>query len=201
MLKYFTLLIVFFVANTSFAQLIDYDKIDTARVYRSMEEANTNPLQVYRLDLSKKKLKVFPKEILTFTNLNELILDKNKLDSIPISISKLLYLQRLSAYKNNLVNIDFITVLPNLTYLDLTANYIEAIPQEISHLQKLRTLILQLNTITEFPNSMSELDLVEFNLLDNELNHEQQAHVRSLFPNLRVEMSAPCHCNTNDEDE
>jgi len=196
------LLIIFCIASYSSAnaQLIEFDKLDTATMFSSIKEALENPQKVYRLDLSKKKLTKFPTEILQFSNLNELILDKNKIDSIPSSIASLSNLQRLSIYRNKLVNIDFITVLPNLVEIDLTANYIEAIPSDIANLFKLKVLILQLNTITEFPISMREIKILEkFNLLDNDLNREQQHRIRAMFPDIKVEMSAPCNCNYDEE--
>lgn len=199
MLKFYIITLLLAVINLSNAQLIDYDKIDTAKVYKSIEEALLAPKAVYRLDLTKKKLTTFPSEILQLTNLNELILDKNKLDSIPPTISKLVNLQRISAYRNHLSNISFIIGLPNLVKIDFTTNYIEAIPEGIANLNQLRIINLQLNIVSIFPDELREMQSLEkINLLDNDLNHEQQKRVRTLFSGLKVEMSEPCNCNFED---
>jgi hypothetical protein len=54
------------------AQLIEYEQLDTCKVYHSLEEAMLNPSIVYRLDLSKQKLKEFPKEIFLFLEFERL---------------------------------------------------------------------------------------------------------------------------------
>ncbi len=196
MTKFLFVSILWLTAFVSKAQLIDYNQLDTAKVFRSLDEAMKKPLMVYRLDLTRNKLQEFPEEIFELINLNELILDKNKLDSIPPAIAKLSFLQKISLYRNNLTNFNSLTGCSNLVYLDLTANYLEAIPDDIDRLENLQTLILQLNSILDFPESLKFLtNLKEFNLVDNDLNSDQQQYIRSLFDSLKVEMSEPCNCN------
>src|SRR2546425_3369319 len=73
-------------------QLID----DTNYIYRSLSAALVNPDIVFRLNLSKHKLKEFPADIFKFKNLRELDLSHNKIDSIPAKIGTLYNLQRLN---------------------------------------------------------------------------------------------------------
>ena len=90
------------VGSLTFGQVIDYEKLDTARVYTSLEEALVNPSLVYRLDLSKKKLKKIPQEVFILINLNELKLEKNKITDIPSQITGLRHLQRISLSRNRI---------------------------------------------------------------------------------------------------
>lgn len=102
---------------------------DTAYIYRSLSVALANPEKVFRLNLSKHKLKIFPQDIFKLKNLRELDLSKNKIDSIPDEIGTLTNLQRLNLSSNNIVQLpDEIGRLSNLTYLGLNRNEIEAIP-------------------------------------------------------------------------
>lgn len=196
------LFILITTGNSSFSQLIDYELLDTAQVFESLEEALENPLKVYRLDLTKNKLKSFPEEILQFVNLNELILDKNRIDSIPPTISKLKNLQHISFFRNGISDITFITSLPNLVRIDFTSNYISTIPEEIWKLKKIKIIILQLNLITKIPDSFGDIEgLEELNLLDLDLNIEQQDRLINLFPTITIKLSEPCYCNYDDDDE
>src|SRR5207248_1866639 len=69
---------------------------DTNYVYRSLAAALADSDHVYRLNLSRKKLKAFPAEIFRLKNLQDLDLSHNKIDSIPKEISSLTQLQRLN---------------------------------------------------------------------------------------------------------
>ena len=72
--------LVLFVNQTLAQQpLLDSLTLDTLTAYTSLEEALKNPELVIKLELRKKGLKVFPKEIIQFTNLQYLDLSKNKI--------------------------------------------------------------------------------------------------------------------------
>lgn len=189
----FVAIILSFACNS---QIITYNQLDTMKMHKSIESALKQPSEVYRLDLSKEKLKEFPNEILQFTNLNELILDKNKLKSIPREINEFEYLQRLSIFSNKLTDISFITGLPNLVTLDLSENYIVAIPDSIYNLSRLEELILQMNIISYFPETLEELDSLKvLNLLDNDMNYIEQDFLIDLLPNIDIKFSTPCNCD------
>lgn len=185
------------------AQLIDYDKLDTAMVYTSLEDALVNPRQVYRLDLSKKKLKTFPQEIFLMINLNELKLEKNKLTEIPTQITGLRYLQRLNCSKNRIEKfIPEICRLTNLVELDLSENYIGQIPDDIRKLKELRKLVLWSNLLHYFPTTLGQLEkLEELDLLHNEMNVHEQDRLKNLLPNTYIHFSPPCNCFFDDEGE
>jgi leucine-rich repeat protein SHOC2 len=189
--------------NSAKGQLISFDKLDTARVFSSLESALLFPKEVYRLDLSRQKFKAFPEEIFLMSNLNELILDKNKLLEIPDRISSLKYLQRLSCSKNRLeVFGTGICQLKHLVILDLSENSLEEIPDAIENLASLQKLILWGNLLRYFPTSLGQLEKLEdFDLLHNDMNQDEQDRLKNLLPNTFIHFSPPCRCDFYDEDE
>ncbi|MFZ6050859.1 leucine-rich repeat domain-containing protein [Halocola ammonii] len=201
-MKKIVMLLVFVLSFTiGKAQLIEFKKLDTARVYTSLQEAMKNPAYVYRLDLTRERLREVPSEIYLFTNLNELILDRNKLKVLPDSLNTLRNLQILSAERNKLDTINpAICNLPNLRVLKLGDNYIGGIPDEISNLRQLRVLSLWSNVIAYYPISLAKLkNLERLDLLANQMTESEQRRVLSLVgPSVRVDMSQPCDCTFED---
>ena len=62
----------------------------TSRVYTDMEAARVaraQGLPIFRLDLTKKRLKSLPPELAQWTELREIILDRNKLQTLNIDLS------------------------------------------------------------------------------------------------------------------
>ena len=86
-MKYISCIFFFFycLLPHSYCQL-DSLGLDTTIIYSSLEEALKNPKNVYRLNLKRKKLTEFPKEILELTNLWELNLSRNKIYELPKEI-------------------------------------------------------------------------------------------------------------------
>ena len=66
--------------NTDTLQLPDFRGI---RVFKTLNGALQHPDSVFRLDLSKQKLKEVPEEIRKFPNLKELNLSKNNISELP----------------------------------------------------------------------------------------------------------------------
>lgn len=191
-------LICFFIALTSGAeaQLVAIEKLDSLPVFKSLDAALKNPDQVYRLDLSKQKLKEFPKEIFRFKNLNELILDKNKITEIPDSIFTLKNLQKFSAERNEIEVFNIkITKLGNLVKLNLADNLIETIPDQIDDLEKLQYLILWDNPISYYPLSFANMTALKYlDLLNNQMNAQTQQRLKTALPDCRIIFSPPCNC-------
>jgi len=178
------------------AQLLKKSQLDTAKVYTNLSQALLHPELVYRLDLSRKRLKTFPDEILTLSNLNDLRLNKNKIQVIPNEISRLPFLQKLECVHCELDTITpGILQLPHLRHLDLGDNYIRVIPQEIDRLEKLELLALWDNPINVYPQTLGNLrNLKMLDLLHNQMNGGTQDRLRTLLPATRVVLSAPCRC-------
>ena len=87
----FALLLGFAAASTQ-AQLLSQVALDSVRTYRDLEKALKEPLQVYRLDLSGKKLKELPDGVRQLKNLNALDLGHNKLRTLPEWLGELTYM-------------------------------------------------------------------------------------------------------------
>jgi Leucine-rich repeat (LRR) protein len=98
--------------------------------FDTMDEAKQNPEKVYYLDLSLQKLKTFPVEIFTFTNLKELHLPYNYWASIPTEgwgkLTKLELLNLSGNYYLNKLPIDGLAQLKNLKSLLLKDNKLNA---------------------------------------------------------------------------
>ncbi|MDR0971826.1 MAG: hypothetical protein LBM25_05535 [Bacteroidales bacterium] len=126
------------------------------------------------LDLSKKKLKEVPKEVLLMKSLEKLIIKQNYIKEIPKELS----------------------LLKNLHYLDLSSNYIETLPKELS-LLNIDTLIMWDNKIKSFYKEFSLWGntLLYLDMRAIQMNRKQQKSIKALFPNAKIRMAYPCNCN------
>jgi len=195
-MKHFLFIILLF-SCPAFAQKDDGPAIDdTVYIYRSLGAALEHPEKVYRLNLSKDRLKVFPADILKFTNLRDLDLSRNKLDSLPVEIGTLVNLQRLNLSNNKLVRLpDEIGNLAALTYLGLNRNVIESLPSSIGNLENLEVLELwdnELETIPEEITKCKKLKVLE--LRGILFSDEEHARIDSLLPETKVYLSPSCNC-------
>ena len=83
-------------------ELWDDAEIDTLPVFRSLNAAMQNPDSVFRLDLSKQKLKEIPPQVLSLHSCGSFNVSRNHLTELPEQIYKLNNLQRLYANNNKL---------------------------------------------------------------------------------------------------
>src|SRR5688572_1207587 len=115
-----TLIILFvFVSCLGGAQqLLDSVSLATYQEYTDLGEAMKNPDDVVRLNLRKKKLKGFPKEVLQCRNLQYLDLSKNNIKELP----------------------DSIVALKSLQYLIVSRTGLEMLPRNIGELKNLKHL-------------------------------------------------------------
>lgn len=106
---------------------LDNDLIFSENWFSDLEKAKLTPHKVLYLDLSLRKLKVFPKEILTFNNAERLYLSYNYWTFIP----------------------DEIGSLNKVKLLDLSGNYyLNYLPKEgLSKMQNLQVLIIKDNRL------------------------------------------------------
>lgn len=198
--KHAFMLIVLFVVGSKplLAQegLLDSLTLDTLTAFTSLEEALKNPDQVIKLELRKKKLKTFPKEIFQFKNLQYLDLSKNYITEIPAEIKALTSLQYLSVARNNIVELpNEIGSLKNLYFLNVNQNDLEALTPEIGNLEKLRNLDLWSNNLSRFPEEMKNLKSLKImDLRVIMITDAEQARIQSLLPHTKVYFSPYCKC-------
>jgi Leucine-rich repeat (LRR) protein len=196
--RFFILLFVF-ISRLAIAQeeepnvqLVD----DTNYIYRSVSVAMQNPEKVFRLNLSRTKLKTIPADVFRLTNLRELDLSKNKIDSIPPEIGLLVNLASLNLAGNNLELLpDEIGRLSQLTHLNLNRNKIVALPPSIGDLTNLELLELWDNELSDIPDDISRLKKLKAVELRGILfSEEEAARIDSLLPDTKVFMSPTCNC-------
>ena len=169
---------------------------DSNYIYRSLSMALQNPDHVYRLNLSKTKLRQIPPDVFKLKNLRELDLSRNKLDSIPAEIGTLTNLTSLNLSANNLeVLPDEIGNLINLTYLNLNRNKIVELPASIGNLSNLERLDLWDNELSGLPDEISKLKKLKVLEIRGILfSEEEAARIDSLLPDAKVYMSPTCNC-------
>lgn len=177
-------------------EIWDDDSLSRQKVYYSLTEALQYPDSVYRLNLSKKKLREFPYEIFKLRNLRELNLNKNNLARLPEDIGNLVLLQKLSASNNRLKAIPpAIGKLTNLKYIEFNRNIIEELPVEIGRLVNLEELYLWDNELGVIPDEIKNCGSLRVLELRGILfNEESQGRIHELLPYTKVYFSPPCNC-------
>jgi Leucine-rich repeat (LRR) protein len=166
------------------------------KMYLSIEEALLNPDSVRYLSLKHKKLKVIPKEVFLFKNLEVLDLSKNKLEEIPEDIEKLVKLREISVSNNSLSTLPIqIGKLVKLKKIIAFQNNIALLPTTIGNLANLEIIDLWSNEIETFPEEIKALKQLKFvDLRGIMLTDEQKANIRLLLPNAQIEFSMGCNC-------
>jgi hypothetical protein len=109
--------------------LLDARELESKKWYHSVEEALSDPTNVYKLSLTDMKLKELPESLFRLVNLQVLNLSDNKLKTVPSQISK----------------------LQNLQVLVLTDNKVNSLPAEMKELDHLVRLYLGRNRLMEMP--------------------------------------------------
>ncbi len=198
MYRIFIIIGIVFLRFSVNAQLLTPNQLEQQPVYTSVSEALKNPEKVYRLDLSKQKLKTVPKSVFSLYNLQELILAKNKLQKIPPEIGNLSNLQKLDVSRNKIM--EFPASIGNLTNLiELIANQndIYALPPEVGNLINLEFLDLWSNEIDVFPVEIAKLKdtLKKLDLRVVLINEDKQKAIADLLPNTNIYFSKSCNCH------
>ena len=192
--------ILFSLFNSLNAQTNTKQLLENLKVYTSINEAIKSPDSVFRLNLSKNKLKKVPSEVFLFRNLRELNLSKNKITEIPAGIENLTELIVLNLSRNYLALLPSeIGALNKLVLIDASQNYISKLPAEIGNLSRLEEFILWQNEIVVLPPEISKL--TKLKKLDMRLiymNDKRKNAIVSLLPNTELFFSHSCNCNTPD---
>lgn len=168
----------------------------TNHLFESLEEAlQVHPDSVYRLDLSRASLKAIPSEIISFKNLRELDLSKNKLTELPDNfIFENLEVLHLTKNKFEI----FPAVIcknKNLKQLFLGKNHLSEIPECISELSELVIFDIWFNTISVIPDSITQLKkLKSFDLRGMNYSEEFQKEWREKLPWVTIQFDVGCDC-------
>jgi Leucine-rich repeat (LRR) protein len=177
-------------------QLLDSLTLDTLTSFTELSDALKDPDKVIKLELRKKKLKEFPKEIFQFKNLQYLDLSKNSIKEIPPEIAELKDLQIFIISKNDLESLPKeIGELKMLQYLNVNQNEIGSLPSQIGDLTNLKNMDLWSNNVDKFPSEMKELKKLE--VLDLRvilIPDEEQERLQKLLPKTKIYFSPYCKC-------
>lgn len=166
------------------------------RLFTSIEEAKTVPVDsVFRLDLGKERYEALPEELYQFKQLEELYLEKNKLDSLPEQFS-FPNLRILDLSKNKFeIFPEAICQNTKLNQLYMGKNKMSALPECISELQQLTDLDVWFNTITVLPESMTTMRrLRNFDLRGMNYSTEFQDEWKKKLPWVKFEFDLGCDC-------
>jgi Leucine-rich repeat (LRR) protein len=177
-------------------RLLDSLVLDTLTSFTNLADALKDPDKVIKLELRKKKLNEFPKEIFKFKNLQYLDLSKNNIKEIPNNIDSLKDLQILILSKNDLETLPGeIGGLKNLQYLNVNQNEIGSLPAQIGSLSNLKNMDLWSNNVDNFPSEMKYLKKLE--VLDLRvilIPDAEQQRLQELLPKTKIYFSPYCKC-------
>ncbi len=176
--------------------LLDSLQMEEAYAYLDLTEAMQHPEKVIRLELRKKKLKEFPKEIYLFKNLQYLDLSKNQIKELPDSIYLLTQLQYLNVSRNKLGSLPKeIGKMSNLVFLHAHNNNLIGLPPQIGNLERLRVLDLWSNDLSDYPETLSNLkELNTFDIRAIMINFDTVKQLRKWMPNVNILYDPPCNC-------
>ena len=186
-----------FVSQWLFAQtLLDSAALLQQRVYKNLTVALQNPDSVFILDLSRKKLKEFPKDIFKLKNLQVLDLSHNRIEQLPSEIDTLTHLQKLYLANNDLNQLpSSIGDLNNLIFLGLNRNVIEALPAEMGKLKNLEVLEMWDNELSIVPEELKGMySLHVWELRGILFTVEEQNRIHLLVPDAHIYFSPSCNC-------
>ncbi len=183
-------------AQAAAAQLLPQLTLDSVNTYHDLAKALKQPDQVYRLDLSGKKLKEVPEEVRQFKNLNALDLGHNKLRSLPDWMGELVYMQEFRAGQNKLTEVPkAVCQWKNLRRLDLHMNALQGLPACMGALDKVEVMDLWSNDLSDYPDDLSGMASVKFiDLRVIQYEQEEMEHITALFPRAKIYFSQPCNC-------
>ena len=135
-----------------------------------------------KLNIEENKLYDIDKSISYLTKLKYLNLSKNKLNKIPDNIKRLKNLETLNIENNNITKIEVNpNEFENLNTLNLSFNKIEVINKEIINLVKIKNLNLSLNKIEEIPDYISSLK----NLESLNFNHNKITEINEKLKKIK----------------
>lgn len=155
-----------------------HPRITSRSAFLAEENLSVIPVAVFKnaatlefMDLSRNTLLDVPDDLFEgLTNLRLLRLIGNQLTAVPRAIIKTQLLTHLDLSSNNLTGhtLDVLRHCPLLTHLNLACNQIDAFPDSLACLTKMRALDLSSNYLAAFPEAILEMsELKELNLAFN----------------------------------
>jgi Leucine-rich repeat (LRR) protein len=150
---------------TSEHPILNTTQLDMQHTYDNLDSALANPDKVYKLTLTKQKIKLLPEEFGTLVNLQQLIVSECKLKEIPLQIRE----------------------CKNLQMIVFSGNKIRVIPVEMRELKHLEILYLGKNKIMEIPSWFGNLTkLKRLDISRNALTPADVSNARRMLPKADI---------------
>lgn len=177
------------------AQFLSPAQLDTAYVFRSLDEALKNPEEVYSLRLKVKRGKI-PAEVFDLPYLHVLELKRGKITELPDDFTRLNNLIRLDLTNNRFNSIPQVLFqMPQLEVLRLGKNEISRVPEAIVEMKNLQVLDLWSTEVPRLPLVIAEMEsLREVDMRMIEISQEDQDYLVELMPEVNFQFSVPCNC-------
>jgi len=190
-------IISFFLLQPVIGQCLLASDLDTCKIYKSLASITGHENEVFRVDLSKKKLNEIPSELFTLPHLQELKFNKNNLTTLPAQLAGCKELQRLEVQFNELDSMPpFLFSMKNLKKIDFGYNYISTIPDAISQLENLEILALWDNPIEKYSRELLNMDrLRHLDFSNNFMSETMQRDMQEALPKCKMYFPMPCHCD------
>lgn len=166
------------------------------KTYTSLKDV-TDPMKVYHLKLSYKRLKQVPPEVREMKNLETLDLSKNFIDTLPAWIGELVNIKSLDISRNWLHYLpEEMGRLHKLELLDASRNPLQELPITIGELTAMKQLVIWQTGIVELPLSIVALDatLKAIDMRACQLTKEDQEQIDMLLPNAKKIWDQACNC-------
>jgi small GTP-binding protein len=148
----------------------------TKKALKKISRRQLSEKEITCLEFSGAELFYVPREVIRFTNLQELNLQSNQLNRTPLRLLQLKFLRVLNLSHNPLINIEkeYLKVVASrlVCLQDINLNFakLDEIPSSISKLKSLRILRMRNNNIAELPSGMEKLSNLEiFDIRYNKL--------------------------------
>jgi Leucine-rich repeat (LRR) protein len=192
-------LILAFQLHAAFGQCLSSADLDTCKIYKSLSSIKGHEDQVYRVDLSKKKLDSIPHELFNLPHLQELKFNKNNLTTLPPQITRWKELQRIEIEFNALDTLPpYLFELHHLKKVDFGYNFITSIPDQISELHELEILALWDNPIFKYSRELIEMpQLKHLDFSNNFMSESVQNALREGLPHCKLYFPMPCQCEVD----
>jgi len=136
------------------------------RKLKKLPESLCDMIHLRELYLFDDEILQIPNMIGNLENLEVLEINGNYVSNLPKSLAKLQRLKRLNLSGNKINDINIISKLINLKYLNLEENEISKIFENIGNLENLEYLNLRRNEIIDIPHSIRKLKKLKILFLD-----------------------------------
>lgn len=178
-----------------------YGPNDNGKTYTSLEEALSEPENVYRLRLRRLPARdSLPGELFQLTELRELTIKGCNLWTVNSQIKRLNKLQYLNLDNNKLVRLpESLSELSELRTLIISRNMIETLPESIGKMKKLVQIDAWNNPLYILPESIKSLQntLQTLDLRQIPLTRDEYIIMTEQLPNTNILFTNICECENH----